>query len=384
MTEFEAEITGCAHGGHGVCRTEEGRVAFVSHALPGDRVRVRVTRETRGVLWGQIARVIAPSPHRIKPECRHARTCGGCAWLHFAYPAQGEWKRQIVKDSLCRLANIDLDVDWLENPAFRTGYRTRAEFHAENGLLGFYKAGTHTVVDVVECPLCHPRLNETLTHLRGIRLQDSVEITVNPEGEEVFLWAKRPSAMLRRAFPIVGSPADKEEPASFLFDGVPIVNGAFSQSSLILNRQLTALVKEWAGKPDSVLDLYCGNGNFSLQLAAPHTLGLDHNRAAVRAANRLEQGEYRPGNEEAFKAAIQDRPWDLIIIDPPRTGAKDIADTLVNADAEKLIVVSCDPATLARDLKTFTTGGWQLETVAAVDMFPHTWHVETVCHLTRK
>lgn len=378
--EFSERITGAAHGGDGVCR-HEGQVCFVAGGLPGDLVRVNVVRQAKNVLWGEIAEVIEPSPDRIDAVCGHSAACGGCSWLHFAYPAQGDWKWRIVRDSFQRLARLEIEPEWLEDASLRTGYRTRAEFRGAPGAIGFYGRGTHDVADIESCPLLHARLNEALARLRATAFIGHVEITVNPEGPQVLVWSKRPSQELLSAFPQAQSPLDSVR-EQFIFDGAPIVNGAFSQASLLLNRMLVGLVREMAGQPSSVLDLYCGNGNFSLQLAAGRTLGLDHHGPSVEAPARMGRVEYRTAEEPEFMRALRE-PWDVVVLDPPRTGAKSIVPALAKAHCGAIIYVSCDPATLARDLRALVDAGWAVERAVAVDMFPNTWHVETVCRLTR-
>jgi len=385
MNELQiATINSVAHGGYGVCRIA-GQVCFVAYGLPGDVVRVRVMKESKGVLWGEIDSLIEPSPDRIAAPCPAFRVksgCGGCMWIHFAYPAQAQWKRRIVRDCLERIGKIDVDIGWEENPDLRLGWRTRAEFHGSEGRLGFYELGSHEIVDTKKCPLCHVNLNRVLERLRGLPIRGSVEVVVNPEGPEVLIAARRPHRSLREAFEWVNAP-DDERPHQFLFDGVPIVNGAFSQSSLLLNRLLVGIVKRMLGGAKSVLDLYCGNGNLSLQLPAePRVLGLDHNRFAVRAANEIGRGTYKAADETGFRRALEE-PWDAVILDPPRTGAKNIIAALADTPCTSIVYVSCDPATLARDLRGLVDRGWRLVEAVAVDLFPNTAHVETVCRLER-
>lgn len=383
--ETVLEITSLAHGGYGVGRIE-GQVCFVAYALPGDKVRIQITRRSKGVLWGQIEEVLeAPSLRLSASRCPYFGACGACTWLHFAYPAQAAWKRRIVRDCLNRIARLDADVGWRENPELRLGYRTRGAFHSDGVKRGFYALGSHQIVDVARCPLCHPRLNAALERLRTVKVSVSVELAVNPEGEEVLTWTQNPEPALRAVFPSAQSASDKEARRSFIFDSVSIVNGAFSQSSLLLNRVLVSLVHEQTGNAARVLDLYCGSGNFSLGLTnATRVLGLDQNRFAVAAAARMGRGEYRTGREDDFTTALQAEPWDVVLLDPPRTGAASIAAALARHPAGTIIYVSCDPATLARDVKTLAGGGWRIANVTAVDMFPHTAHVETVCVLVRE
>ena len=383
-TLHTVQIASAAHGGHGVGRID-GQVCFIPYALPGDVVSARITRRAKGVLWGQIESVLEASPDRVEDAgCAQFGTCGACTWLHFQYPAQGEWKRRIVRDSINRIAKLDAEIGWLENPELRLGYRTRAEFHAAAGRRGFYALASHHVVDIESCPLCHAHLNDALRRLRGLQLDASVEIVVNPDGPEVLAWSRAPHAGLRAMFSTAQSPADKAARAGFLCDGVLIINGGFSQSSLSLNRLLTSAVRDATAETDHILDLYCGSGNFSVTRPAEVTVtGLDHNHAAIAAANAVRPGSYRRGDEGAFIEALQTITSGAVILDPPRSGAAAIAPALGDSRADRIVYVSCDPATLARDLKALTAKSWRIGSLTAVDMFPNTAHIETVCVLER-
>lgn len=371
--DFTSPITSVGHGGYGITRIE-GQVCFVPYALPGDTIRGRIIRKTKGVLWGDVLEILEPSPDRTAAPCKCFGRCGGCNWLHFAYPAQGEWKRRIVHDCLKRIGGIEAEVGWLEEPTLRLGYRTRAEFQCAEGLVGFFAPNSHDVVDIASCPLCHPRLNEVLEGLKAAKPSQPVEVVVNPEGMDIQVWTRKPDRRLHGAFP---------EPKEFLFDGVPVVPGAFTQSSLLLNRLLVREVIRMVDVAEKVLDLYCGNGNFALRLSnARQILGIDHNRRAIDAAQAVGRGEFRSGDEVVFCEALR-KNWDAVILDPPRTGAKAIVPALAKCDTAAIIYVSCDPATLARDLKILVAAGWHVEEAVAVDIFPHTAHVETVCRLSR-
>jgi len=380
--ECELLIDAAAHGGHGVGRLE-GKAIFVPGAVPGDTVRVRITRELKNMAWGEILTILKPSPERTTADEFDAD--GAHSWLHFKYPAQAEWKRRIVADSLARLGGVEVEVGWDEMPELRLGYRTRATFHGDGEKLGYYAPGTHDILDRTSCPLCHPNLNAALLKLREVRLKGSCTITVNPEGSEVLVWTSFPMRRLKQAFQRGADyPGEDSGRAEFVFDGRPIVNGTFSQSSLLLNRMLIKRVERAIGKAPTVLDLYCGNGNLSIGLPKKtEVLGLDHNRFATRAAERIRRRAYRSGGEREMENAIKHNAHEAIILDPPRSGAKALAPALASSKARKLVYVSCDPATLARDLRVLLGGGWQVKEVTALDLFPNTAHVETVCVLER-
>ena len=378
--ETTVEIDSLAQGGDGVARIE-GQVCFVRRGLPGDTLRVRVTRTTKRALWAEIVEVLKPSPDRIASK---ETKDGTCTWGHFAYPAQGEWKLRIVRDTLARLGGIETTPEWCENESLRWGYRTRAEFHGDGEHLGFYEQGSHDIVDMDSSPLCHEKLNAALRILRDIGIKGTVTVTVNPEGEEVLVWTKFPKRKLKQYFPLANSASDEIPRARFFFDDVPVVNGSFSQSSLLLNRMLTRTTHDMIGKVSSLLDLYCGNGNLSLGLAERCAVtGFDHSRVGVQAARATKKGDYRTGGEDKMRALIQKGEHDTILLDPPRVGAKDIMPALGKCSAHTIVYVSCDPATLARDLKILTAQGWGLTRSTVVDMFPQTPHIETVCRLER-
>lgn len=378
------EITSVGHGGAGIGRLD-GQVCFVPYGLPGDHLEIKITRANKKMLWGELVKVVQPSPDRVEPDFPDWRRSGVSTWLHFAYPAQAEWKQRIVNDCLQRIAGLRIpQLEWQEDANLRLGYRTRAEFHGDGKDFGFYALGSHDIVDTPQCPLCHPAMNRALTRLRELELKGSVTVTINPEGEDVLVWTNFNNRKLRDRFPQSGTPDDERPLAVFEFDGVPIINGGFSQSSLLLNRLLVATVKELAGAPRTVLDLYCGNGNLSLGLPdRTEVTGLDHNKIAVKAASRMGRGTYQAGQETKMIKKIEENAWECIVLDPPRAGAKPLVPALAKSKAETIVYVSCDPATLARDLKGLSDGGWKLDRVRALDLFPNTPHVETVCRLTR-
>ncbi len=379
----EIAIQSVAHGGDGVGRIGEV-VCFVSGALPGDVVQARVYRCANNAVWARLTAIVEPSPDRVVPSPCSGRGCdSACRWHDFSYPAQGEWKRRIVEECLARIGGIVADVALLEAPEHRLGYRTRAAFHGDGSALGYYRQRTHDVIRLEACPLNHFHLNAALQRLQPLCIKGDVHVAVNPEGEDVLVWQNEPSQRLRAAFPLTNGRLDRER-FQFLFDGVPIVNGAFSQSSLLLNRLLRAHVDACLEGAESLLDLYCGNGNLSLHHARTRkVIGVDHAGAAVAAAAALVPGAYRQGGEDVMMEQLRACSWDAVLLDPPRTGAKAIVKDLAAARTDKIVYVSCNPATLARDLRELLPGGWRLMEAVAMDLFPHTPHVESVCLLRR-
>lgn len=380
---FEIQIERVVPGGDGLGRID-GQVCLVPYGLPGDRLAISEPKRRNGVLRAEMTEVVHASPARTVASCPAFGTCGGCTWLNFAYPAQAEAKCAIVVDCFRRIGRLDVSPRWVEHAALRLGYRTRATFRAAHGKCGFLAARSHDIVDIAACPLCHSRLNEALATLRASGLEGELDITVNPDGPETLVWVRERADEVRRVFPLTNSPADSGVRHQFQFDGVPIACGGFSQSSLLLNRMLVKAAHEALGDGATLLDLYCGNGNFSLPLASARTVkGIDHNRAAIAAAQSMGRGTYEQGDEGAFVRAIGSADWDAILLDPPREGAKAIMPAVAGSRARRIVYVSCDPATLARDARVMVDAGWAVVSLEVVDMFPQTAHVECVAAFAR-
>jgi 23S rRNA (uracil1939-C5)-methyltransferase len=376
-------ISAVAHGGDGIAQVN-GRVCFVSGALPGDQVRIRIWKQTERALWGRVLEMETPSPDRLPDDGCTIQPCRtACKWRTFAYPAQGIWKQRIVQESLRRIGGIEAEVRFSEEPDLRLGYRTRATFHGDGVHLGYYAERSHDVIALDACPLNHVHLNFALAGLRAFKLTGDVHVTVNPEGEEMLVWLNEPTESLRKRFPLANDFKDKER-SCFIFDGAPIVNGVFSQAGLLLNRMLRREVKKAVGHPDRLLDLYCGNGNLSLEYCEHcRVTGVDHAGPGIAAASQMTSGVYLRGNETLMCRQLQEHDWDVVLLDPPRAGAKAIVEALRKARARRIVYVSCDPATLARDIKGMVAGDWRAAAFTVLDLFPHTPHVETIGVLER-
>ncbi len=373
------EITGMAHGGQGVGRVD-GQVCFVSKTVVGDVVRVRIDKVEKRMLWGTLVEVETASPDRAAQPVDSA----AATWGHISYPGQAQWKQQGIKEAFKRIAGMTVDLEWDEDEDLRLGYRTRAEFRGDGENFGYHEPGTRTIVNTEHCPLCHPKLNAVLPALHEARVKGEVTVTVNPEGDDVLIWTKRPYRRLKHRFPTANSSEDGGRRTKFILDDVPVVNGTFSQSSLLLNRRLVSVAHQYIGGAVSLLDLYCGNGNMSIGLPQKcRVVGVDHSKDAVKAARSASEREYRTGNENKMKRLIKQDEWDTILLDPPRTGAKGLMSFLAPCQARAIVYVSCDPATLARDVKSLSAEGWKVKHATAIDMFPNTHHVETVCRLER-
>jgi 23S rRNA (uracil1939-C5)-methyltransferase len=419
--------------GNGFGRMPDGRVAFVPLTAPGDDVEVRIREARHDFVQADLVRVLAASADRVAPPCRYFGTCGGCQWQHLTEAAQRAWKGEILREQLRRVGRIrEAEIAEPRAVGGSWGYRGRAQLKVVGGArpaLGFHQRETNRVVDIADCPLLDPRLNALLTTIRGMRHPSIHQLfervrelwlsvgTATGEGlVSVFAHARDRSGIRHlfhalaavvpglqgvtllegdpRQNPRVidrhGSGALHEQvgPTRFQVDAT-----AFFQVSGPAAQILTDLVLAAAGLTgrERVLDLYCGVGTFTLPLArsARAVVGIEAHPAAAADAVANAQTAGVPGvrivqaqAEQALAAMAGEGPWDLAVLDPPRPGcSRRLLAQLARLRIPRLIYVSCDPSTLARDLGVLHGLGYRCERLQPVDLFPQTFHLETVAVL---
>jgi tRNA/tmRNA/rRNA uracil-C5-methylase (TrmA/RlmC/RlmD family) len=445
---LELAVSDVAHGGWCVARQPDGRVVFVRHALPGERVRARVTGTTARFARAEVVEILQASPDRVEPPCPHARPdgCGGCDWQHATPQAQRRLKAAVVSQQLRRIAGLDraVTVEPLPGDDGGLGWRTRVRFSVgPDGVAGLLKHRSHEVVGVGDCPLAQPLVLQT--GVTGQRWQQvsSLEVVVSPGSAERAVIVtpgagRRQAAGRRRAAAGgagTGTPAGRA--AARLAGQADTVLAAGRGGRLTALRGRGYLRQHAAGRTwrvgagtfwqvhpgaadaltaavlevlrpapgDLALDLFCGAGLFAGVLAEAvgpggAVIGVEADRAAVRDARhnlrgspwaRIQHGEV--ATVLAGGPAWLDRPGaGLAVLDPPRTGAgRAVIEHLLRppgtdggrpARLRRVAYVSCDPATLARDIVVFGELGWQLAGLRAFDAFPMTHHVECVAALT--
>lgn len=419
-------IESLAYGGDGVAHLE-GRVVFIPDALPGDVVRVQIAQDKGTYLRGALIEVVEPSPDRVESFCASATHCGGCQWQDLAYPAQLRWKRSIVEESIRRLGHIE-DVpmeDCLPSPV-ESGYRTVVRFparHTASGLvMGYFERRSHRIVDLHACPLSGDRVNRIASYIRtlpGIGSMDLREVTIRAghnhpsvlvsfllgrpgnfstlaeqmlreiEGLEGVSFWKETSPGESSRIRVFGSPYRHETVLGKTFR---IEERSFFQINIPQTENMVRLVREMIGlEPDQrLVDGYGGVGLFSLSIASPETTVSLFDLApwAVEDAhhNAVEMGFNRVSllAGDAREAFANSGEADRLIVDPPRTGlGLEAVEEMCRFNAKRMVYVSCNPTTLARDLRYFLERGYALRRVVPVDMFPHTYHIETVALLER-
>ncbi|HET9218325.1 MAG TPA: class I SAM-dependent RNA methyltransferase [Terriglobia bacterium] len=365
------------YGGAGLARTENG-VVFVPRTAPGDVVDVQLVERKSDYAVGRVSALLEPSADRQAPVCPNYDSAGCCHWQHIRYPRQLEIKEAILRETLQRTGRTTWDAPIAIVSGPELHYRLRASFHVQGRKLGFVEERSHKVVPIVECSALSPELNAFIPEGNRILAEPDME-----EIREVHVVSGPPvlAAFGRRH---VGQGPARIHVKDFEFDLHP---EAFFQTNRYLLPQFLDAVLAHAGRAKRVLDLFCGIGFFAIPLArhANEVLGVESSRTAVLQArvnaglNRVTNAEFFEGDvEDALKNSPDLRP-DLVVLNPPRTGAgRDGARLAAGLGAEQLVYVSCNPSTFAREVPVIIGSGYALESLTLVDQFPDTFHIEFV------
>jgi 23S rRNA (uracil1939-C5)-methyltransferase len=411
-----------SYGPAGVGRVD-GKVVFVPGTAPGDEVEVVIDEDKKGYARGHVLTVTKPSPHRRIPPCPYVQRCGGCPWQHVAYDEQLRAKETLVREQLHRIGGMsDVPLLPIIPSPHEWHYRRRIRLRVVNNtLLGFSPPRSHEVVDIDSCVIAWQGVE---THLRAARewvralrtpvsqLELTIGERVTSTREQQVICIAEARGALQREDEAVSQRflASHSSMAGLLLRGkgwsrawgesalslnlgeetLVVHDGAFTQVNSKANRLLVESVLRLSDVDNThrVIELYCGAGNFSLPLArrARELTGIEQDHRAVVAARanaaragltnaRFMQATVQVGVKELCAQRVH---GDVVLLDPPRTGAVEIMDEVSRLGARMIVYVSCDPATLARDLRRLHQHGYRLHAVQPLDMFPQTYHVETI------
>ncbi|MDH4161555.1 MAG: 23S rRNA (uracil(1939)-C(5))-methyltransferase RlmD [Nitrospirota bacterium] len=414
------------HGGEGLAHLENGKAVFVSGVLPGELVRIAVVSKRKGIFAAKPLEVLEPSPDRVDPPCGGEKQCTGATWPFISYPAQLRLKQEILLETIARSAGLHAmrTLPILSSP-HKDHYRLRTQFTArmKDGTqrFGFFRQGSYDLVEVENGFLLHPLINSTLDAVRKIAesLPPLAEMHVNasPAGEvHLLLFSEgdsfRPAesffAKLKDLLPqVIGITGFARKKRAFSLgrnrlsldvDGMTLhaTEGNFFQVNWDQNKNMLRTVLDFADLSgrETVLDLYCGIGNFTLPLAkrAKSAIGIESGFSSIDDArsnatlNGLNNTEFIADDlQKGLKPLIERklRPQ-VIVLDPPRAGATlTTLERILALLPKKIVYVSCNPSTLARDLKFLHLFGYRLDRLQPVDMFPWTYHIECVAEMVR-
>jgi 23S rRNA (uracil1939-C5)-methyltransferase len=407
-----------------------GKAVFVPFVLAGEKIQASITEQKPGFARAIVDAVIEPSAQRIPPACPYFARCGGCHYQHASYEHQLEIKKEILRETLRRTAKLELPFDIEVHPSPPWNYRNRSRLQVQltpTFAAGYFKLASHELLGVEECPISSPLINRGIAALwqsgragkvpEGIR---EVEFFANADDSQLLVdvrcagtarrsavreWAQEFRAALPEITGVVAfrepNPGDRKARAQEVLVTVGADNltyqtrrwayrvsaGSFFQT----NRHLTDKLLEIVTKGQSgqlALDLYAGAGLFSTALACDFRhivcVEMSQTSSADLAYNRSPNGEVVQATAEQYLARPVPNKPDLVVVDPPRSGLGErVARLLATLAAPRIVYVSCDPATLARDLVTLLTAGYRAEQVHLVDLFPQTYHLESVVHLVR-
>lgn len=406
---FELELTGHAYGGEAFGRAADGRMVFVPYAIPGERVRVMPTEVHQHWIRARIVEIIEPSPDRSTPRCKHFGDCGGCHYQHMSYPAQIAAKTEIVRAQLERLGKFR-DPPVTATIASPSAWNTRnnLQFHlGDHGRLSFVRShppspdpSSAALIAIDECHLPSPALDELWQRL-------DLETVTGLEGVSVRLGVDDQRMVVLHASSPVDVELSLELPASVVWadpEGVQVLAGqeflpievmhrtfrvsalSFFQIHTQLSEELVRLCRDALElePTDMVFDLYAGVGLFSAFIAeaGASVVAIEQSPwACADFESNLEEFEHVELYESAVESALSavPQPPTAVVVDPPRAGlGRQVIQQLLDRRPTRLVYISCDPSTLARDGRMLADGGYNLERVTPVDMFPQTFHIETV------
>ena len=425
----EITIDSLAYGGSGIGRMD-GKAVFVPLTAPGDRITFQPVKEKKGYLEGELLEIKEASLLRREPPCPVYGNCGGCSWQHLPYSEQAKAKEEIFRETLWRLGTVEREkVKPIIAAPEEWNYRNRAQFKVrliEGRLhIGFYRRKSHVVVDISNCPLMSPLINRSLITMKKslsrAPFQDricQIDIAVNDKDDRAVAIIHLSSALHSDDLTYAKSELSGLDKLSALFikDGrekklekvfenqtgqlhysletdsrsldLSFSPGGFTQVNYAQNRRLIKEAMKWVKKwsPKIAIDLYCGIGNFSLPLAlyAKDISAVEDYEGAVEDGrknagnNGIDNCRFIKGNvSKLARQLFSDHP-DMVLIDPPRDGAAQAVKMLVERGVPRVIYISCNPTTLARDLRYLTRGGYQIISSQPVDLFPQTYHVESI------
>ena len=400
--EQDVTLTTLTYGGDAMGRLADGRAVFVRLGLPGERVRIRLTDEKRGFARGELVEILEPSPRRTVPRCIHFGECGGCHYQHMPYEDQLRAKKEILRDQLTRIGRIaDPPVSETVASPSPWNYRNHVQFHlTEKGELGYVRAQVPSVFAVKECHLPEGSINalwpqlafEPGTEIERVAVRSGKEEELmlilesdSPEAPELEIEADLSVAHVYEENAVVIAGNDHVVISVLGRDFRVSAASFFQVNTAMAEKMVSHLLEELPATPfTTLLDVYCGAGLFSAFLAPTcgRVIGIESSPSACEDfafnLDEFENVELYEGLAEEIIPYLNVRP-DIILVDPPRAGLeKPVVDRILQLQPHIVAYVSCDPSTLARDAGRLISGGYQLKDVTLFDLFPQTFHIESI------
>ena len=388
---IRVEIEKVAHGGHFIARYQ-GAVIFVRHAIPGEIVEAEITGLEKSFFRGDVVAVIEPSPHRVAPPCKYSGTCGGCDFQHISIAHQRTLKSDVISEQFARIAKMEIDVE-VEEVSAPLHWRTRFAASTDNrGIAGFKASRSNSVIPISSCPILIPEIDFPTLPTEKFASNQRIEVAIATDGSRsVATSAQREGRTSERARPVLVEGKDqlRYEVNDLKYQ---VSQSSFWQSNINAPATLVDAVLNFAElkSGDHVLDLYGGVGLFAA--AALEHIGpggrvdlVEGSASATRDAALNFDGisNVHIHTGDVVREIKKFNRADVIILDPPRTGAgKDVIEGAATLSARSIVYVACDPAALARDTTYLNEAGYHLQEVRSFDLFPMTHHIESVALYT--
>lgn len=383
-------VTKLDHQGRGMGQINN-KIVFIPYALPGEEVELKITKEKKKYSEGKIIKILKESKERIVPNCPYYESCGGCNLMHMSYEGQLKYKQEKIINIINKYVGNDIDIKEIIASDNANNYRNKIKLHV-NKNIGLYKENSHEIISISNCLLADNKINKIIKELSTKKLEND-EITIRFSEQETLLFYTNQKNNLQNINCdniVLNDTTIKGD--NYILQTLNHVKFKISPSSFFqINTKQTIkmynIIKKLGQikQTDRILDLYCGTGSIGLYLSkyCKKILGIEINKQAVNDANEnmiINNIKNAKFIADDAKNAIKDLSFipDLLIIDPPRSGLfKGMIEDICKFNAKKIIYVSCDPFTLARDLKNLKDK-YKIVTIQPIDLFPNTHHIENV------
>lgn len=399
---YEVTIEKLDNQGRGICYLNN-KITFVENALPTEIIKINIIKESKKYNEAIVTEYIKESPSRIKSQCPYFKLCGGCELLNLSYDDTCKYKKEKLEGIISKYANIKTDIEIIKTNN-HLNYRNKITLKVENGKYGYYESKSHKLIEIKECLLAEPAINKFILDLKKLNIKNGEIIIRSNYNSELLIWIKTKDKVI----PDIPYLKSKHKIAGIILndkaiDGdtsfIEIINhqlftvsyDSFFQVNRDICAKLFNLVNKHIEENETILDLYCGVGTLGINATskAKKAFGIEIVKNAVLNAitnskiNKRDNIYYMLGDVSLCLPKIKDK-IDTIIVDPPRAGLDKITkQTIIDFKPHKIIYVSCDPMTLARDLKELSPY-YNIIELKGLDMFPHTHHIETFAVLEKR
>jgi len=396
------KIESLDHYGRGITRIE-GKIAFIENALPNEIVEIKVNKEKKKYIEGNVLSYIEKSKERVNVNCPYYNYCGGCNIMHLSYPNQLKFKQEKIENIINKYLNKNIKINDIVGCDINTAYRNKVTFQVKESI-GFYKNNTYDIINIDNCLISNKLINKCISYLKKLNLKDINKITCRTGSNQLMVILETKNIDLdiaplkniansiylkinNKFIHIFGNENIYETLGNYKYIISP---DSFFQVNINTCLKLYNKIKDYVGTNKNIIDLYCGTGSIGIFVNDSNkVIGIEINESATKDAlknkkiNSVDNVDFICGDSGKKLKDLKFNP-DIIIVDPPRSGLnEETINNILKFNPKEIIYVSCDPMTLVRDLNTLNKY-YDIEELTPFDMFPNTYHVECLTYLTKK